>query len=101
MSDDTVIPDDVLEAAYQADIATSRESPDVEQAYARVIARWAREVALREAADMIKAEIERLEVVKGTYAKAQRHALGLVWAQLRSAALRSGTADTNPKGDPE
>lgn len=38
------------------------------------------------AAAEIKAEIERLEVVKGTYAKSQQHVLGLAWASLRARA---------------
>lgn len=39
-------------------------------------------------AQVIKAEIERLELVKGTYAQGQRRALGVVWA-----AIRTGGAD--------
>jgi hypothetical protein len=63
-----------------------RDQPDVLDGV-RAVAEWARREALKEAAEIVKAEIERLELVRGTYSRAQRHSLGLVWAQLRAEGV--------------
>jgi hypothetical protein len=88
--------EEVDEAAEKAWVAYRNEYPGPLSGYDVRLAfldgfttggEWARKETLREAAALVKAEIERLELVKGTYAKAQRHSLGLIWAHLRSAAL--------------
>jgi hypothetical protein len=101
-SDDMVIPVEVIAQASQAWRARMAESPADEDANSavtgayraeyRVIARWAREVALREAEEAVRSERDRY--LPGY---PSRVPLGSTLRAIR--ALRSGTANTNPKGD--
>jgi hypothetical protein len=76
------IPEEVIEEAQHAYLYA--RTADADQAYARIIAEWARKEALAEAARPVKAEIERLELVKGTYAQGQRIVLGRILVRLRA-----------------
>jgi hypothetical protein len=94
MSDDMVIPDDVLEAAEKANpnIFASKVIDEY-----RVIARWARDEALK---PFREAEEEwRHTPYTGRLLQRDWHKADIRLRHAVFAALRSGTADTNPKGD--
>jgi hypothetical protein len=99
MSDDMGIPDDVLVEAFGNTAVWYPSFREGTLIRAQVIAQWAREVALREAEEAV------LSPYKGTVNTAgmsYEDAASWEAADVAAAAiraLRSGTADTNPKGD--
>jgi hypothetical protein len=65
----------------------------------RLLVRWAREAALREAEEAVRPNY-RVMMLTGVDTSGLRDVNdALHRAADRLAALRSGTADTNPKGD--
>jgi hypothetical protein len=113
MSDDMGIPDDVMERADSAWRDRMRESGYTEDANSaitaarhaeyQVIAEWAHEVALEDAARIAHMVHYAAECSTDGMLSAGMQSRSNAGFEIRNAirALRSGTADTNPKGAPD